>query len=291
MSSDNVLAFVSWLIRRGLSAKSINAYISGIRTIHLTKGIDQPALRPPIVNSIIEGKSHIDTVKARLRVKPKRMPVTLKVLKLLKAKINLWDESDQMRLLVWATCLICFLGGFRIHEILSKTQTVFDPAFTLLGRDIRIAKLQLQNETISVLQILIKSPKEDRIGNEIVVDVYETRGKFCPVRYYKKWLESNPPISNRKPAFLKPSGAPFTGKDFNKILKQLLGPHIDYTKNKISTHSFRGGMATMLGQIGFTDEEIQAMGRWSSRAFEDYMKLPRTKRAAMARKLATYCSE
>ena len=133
MSSDNVLAFVSWLIRRGLSAKSINAYISGIRTIHLTKGIDQPALRPPIVNSIIEGKSHIDTVKARLRVKPKRMPVTLKVLKLLKAKINLWDESDQMRLLVWATCLICFFGGFRIHEILSKTQTVFDPAFTLLG--------------------------------------------------------------------------------------------------------------------------------------------------------------
>ena len=185
-------------------------------------------------------------------------------------------------------CLICFFGGFRIHKILSKTQTSFDPAFTLLGRDIRVAKLKVKNETISVLQILIKSPKEDRTGKEVIIDVYETKGKFCPVKYFEKWLNSNPPNSKTKPAFLKPNGAPFTGKEFNKILKQLLSPHIDYSKKRISTHSFRGGMATLLGQIGFTDEQIQAMGRWSSRAFESYLKMPRTKRVTMARKLASY---
>ena len=184
-----------------------------------------------------------------------------------------------------------FFGGFRVHEILSKYQQVFDPAFTLLGKDIRVVNIKVNNKTISVLQILIKSPKEDRIGKEVVVDVYETKGSFCPVKHYKKWLESNPPMSSRKPAFLKPNGSPFTGRDLNKILKQLLSPHIDYTKNKISSHSFRVGMATMLGQIGFTDEEIQAMGRWSSRAFEDYIKSHRTKRAAMARKLAFFCSK
>ena len=291
MTSENVIIFVSWLIKRGLTAATINSYISGLRTIHLTQGIDQPALRPPIISSIIEGKSHIDTIKNRLRSKPKRVPVTLKVLKLIKAKINAWDESDQMRLLVWAVCLICFFGGFRIHEILSKNQTCFDPAFTLLGRDIRLAQVRVKSTTVSVLQILIKSPKEDRIGREVIIDVYETKGKFCPIKYYKKWLDSNPPCSSRKPAFLKPNGAPLTGKDFNKILKQLLSPHIDYNKARISTHSFRGGMATLLGQLGYSDEEIQAMGRWSSRAFESYMKMPRTKRALMAKKLALHCTE
>ena len=269
----------------------MKTYISGPRTIHLTQGVDQPALRPPIVTSIIEGKSHIDTVKARLRGKPKRIPVTLNVLKLLKATINAWEETDQMRLLVWAVSLICFFGGFRIHEILSRTKRFYDPAFTLLGNNIKIAKLRVGSETLSILQILVKSPKEDRIGKEIIIDVYETKGKFCPVKYYKKWLDSQPPIANKKPAFLKPDGSPLTGEDFNKILKQLLSPHIDYTKSKISTHSFRGGMATLLGQMGFSDEQIQAMGRWSSRAFESYIKMPRTKRAMMARKLAYFCSK
>ncbi len=39
----------------------------------------------------------------------------------------------------------------------------------------------------------------------------------------------------------------------------------------------------MLGALGFSDEEVKAVGRWSSRAFEEYMLLPRTKRMQMAK--------
>jgi hypothetical protein len=42
----------------------------------------------------------------------------------------------------------------------------------------------------------------------------------------------------------------------------------------------------MLGAAGFSDEEIMAVGRWSSRAFECYVKLARTKRRAIARTIA-----
>ena len=129
------------------------------------------------------------------------------------------------------------------------------------------------------------------MGKETIIDVYETKGNFCPVKYYIKWMKTNPPISSTKPAFLKPNGIPFTGNEFNRTLKELLSPYIDYSKKKISTHSFRGGMATLLGQLGFADEEIQAMGRWSSRAFEAYLKLPRTKRACMAKKWQKFVHE
>jgi hypothetical protein len=87
------------------------------------------------------------------------------------------------------------------------------------------------------------------------------------------------------PAFRWSSGNPLTGKDFNKCLKDLLEKHFDYKKSNMSSHSFRRGMATLLGHIGYTDSEIQAVGRWSSRAFEDYIKLPRTKRLQMAREI------
>ena len=51
------------------------------------------------------------------------------------------------------------------------------------------------------------------------------------------------------------------------------------------THSFRIGMASMLGALGYDDDDVKAVGRWSSRAFEEYLMLPRTKRIAMAKKL------
>ena len=70
MTTNQVLCFVSWLMKRGLEAKTINAYLSGLRTIHLIKGIDETTLRPAIVAAILEGKAHIDTMKKRLSNKP-----------------------------------------------------------------------------------------------------------------------------------------------------------------------------------------------------------------------------
>jgi hypothetical protein len=42
----------------------------------------------------------------------------------------------------------------------------------------------------------------------------------------------------------------------------------------------------MLGSLGCPDEDIMVSGRWSSRAFELYLKLKRTKRAAMGKKIS-----
>jgi hypothetical protein len=44
----------------------------------------------------------------------------------------------------------------------------------------------------------------------------------------------------------------------------------------------------MMGRLGFADREVKAVGRWSSRAFEGYIRLPRTKRKLVAEKLAKY---
>ena len=51
---------------------------------------------------------------------------------------------------------------------------------------------------------------------------------------------------------------------FNKDLKKLLESVIDYrSMGKISSHSFRIGITTMLGKLGFSDNDIMAIGRWS----------------------------
>ena len=79
------------------------------------------------------------------------------------------------------------------------------------------------------------------------------------------------------------SGNAYRHARFNESLKKLLQSHINY--GSITGHSFRAGMASLMGLAGFKDEEIQARGRWSSSAFLRYIKLGRITRARWADKL------
>ena len=78
---------------------------------------------------------------------------------------------------------------------------------------------------------------------------------------------------------------PLTGRKFNEIVRGSLKGEVEGVEALFSSHSFRAGAASMMAAIGYSDEEIKAVGRWSSRAFMEYIKLPRTQRAEIARKL------
>jgi hypothetical protein len=69
----------------------------------------------------------------------------------------------------------------------------------------------------------------------------------------------------------------------NKLLKERLNGFLEGADKWFTVHSFRTGAASWLGSVGVQDEEVKALGRWSSRAFEEYLRLPRTKRRAVAR--------
>ena len=69
-------------------------------------------------------------------------------------------------------------------------------------------------------------------------------------------------------------------------MKKLLGPYTNPLVGFFATHSFPIGLASMLGQAKFEDHEIMASGRWSSRVFELYIKLARTKRSSVQKKVS-----
>ena len=58
VSRDNVLLFIDWLVRtRGVKGTTINSYLSGIRQLHIVKGMDPPTLRDGFINLVIKGKN------------------------------------------------------------------------------------------------------------------------------------------------------------------------------------------------------------------------------------------
>ena len=122
----------------------------------------------------------------------------------------------------------------------------------------------------------------------LAVDVFPTASYLCPVAAYEKYLLSHDQtLSPDGPAFRTSLLTGYTGANFNQDLKELLKGHVDYTRGKITSHSFRAGLATEMGKLGYKDEEIKAIGRWSSEAYLHYVKCARLKRMKVAKELAS----
>jgi len=282
------LLFVDWLLEdRGVSSATVSSYLAGIRKLHEIRGLAEPGLKDGLVNQVLKGKKNLEGVQKRTKDDKGRMPVTLTIMKMLKEAIRAWDRPTDTKLLMWAVCTIAFHGSFRIHEILSRSETFFDPDFTLLRKDMTITHQRWgDGKTTEVLQVTLKCPKESRTGRSTMVDVYETGGPTCPVKGYRLWNDRAGRCRDQDSILFRgQDGVPLTGRRFNAQLKQLLEPFIDYGKGQITAHSFRSGVPSLLGSLGYEDEEIKRVGRWSSRSFEHYTKLPRTSRAAIAQKL------
>lgn len=203
---------------------------------------------------------------------------------LIKAALRKSSLENNEKLAMWAISCLAFNGAFRIHELLCKEETRFDPRTTLLNEDVKIVWDGTQQK--EVITVWLKWPKEDKAGKGVELEVFETGSEVCPVKALKKWWCSNGPKTPSQPVFMQKDGTAWTGKKFNKELQELIRPHIDSREGVITSHSFRSGVPSMMGRAGYSDEQLQAVGRWSSRAFEHYVKLPRTRRKEMAREIS-----
>ena len=287
LERKQVVAFVGWLLAiRGVRGSTVESYLSGLRAVHVAKGYDVPCLRPDVIKSIITGSKNMAAIQDRAGLRPRRLPMTMDLMLLLKLELNDLDESIHFKRLTWAIACLLFFGAFRVHELLSRRPDVFDPDFTLLSKDLCLHSAKEGGVTYRMVQVLLKSPKENRVGNKVIVDVYENQGVCCPVRALEKWQHLAREVSPHGPAFMLESGKAYTGALFNKVLKDCLRKYVKEEAGFLTSHSFRTGLASMMGELGFSSEDVMAMGRWSSSAFETYMRLPRTKRAAMARRFA-----
>ena len=215
------------------------------------------------------------------------MAMTVPMMTLLKKLLSMTNWPLEKKRLYWAVSSIAFHGSFRVHELLSRQEESFDPSSTLLGKDVRLAKVRVEGREEEVLIIHLKAPKEDRLSSGINIELFATGTSLCPVKAWKKWMEVRKErLQATKPVFRQSSGKCMSGSLFNRDLKNLLGKYIDYSKGKITTHSFRSGFASFMAEAGYKDEEIMRQGRWHSEAFKVYCKTGRGSRMREQRDLA-----
>ena len=286
ITDEVAIAFVGWLLSGGISAATVDTYLCGIRQLHLVSGLNPPLLRTPLISAIIKGKRNIDNTEKLNGRKTRRIPITPNLLKKLKLDLRKANMPSHDKHLFWAACTIGFSGGLRCGEFLNKKKLYFDPDTSLLHKHMKLKTITINGQDTEILQLTLRSEKQNSSGTPTILDIYPSDSSICPLRAFKRWQRSKNFHDDDLPAFRMQNGDNLTLSGFNRFLKNMFSSLLAGKDATISGHSLRIVLASLLGSLGYTDEEVMAAGRWSSRAFRSYLQLPRTRRLEIARAIA-----
>ncbi len=219
------LTFLAFLLfTRKVKAKTANCQLSGVRMAHLELGLDSPSLRPPIVELLLKGTEHWESVSAVLKSKELRAPVTIEIMLAMKRKLHESDWTLDQKFLFWSVCTLLWAGSMRVHEALSRNQLTFDPQTTLLGKDVELLSTKVGLKMRDLIRITIKSPKEDRVGNGAILEIFGNDSFLCPVKAMNHYISQRggrTTLLKDKPFFLQDGKKGYTGQVFNSHLREM----------------------------------------------------------------------
>ena len=200
-------------------------------------------------------KAGIARAKAKTPKDHQRLPITPHILRQIR---NLWytQATDPDIIMLWAACTMAFFGFFRLGELITPSDTVFDPATHLTLKDVTID----QRENPSLVQVRLKVSKTDQERRGVSV-LIGTKDDLCPVAAVTAYMAIR---GNAQGPFFRFADAwPLTQDRFITKVRRAL-ERCGHDPASYACHSFRIGAATTAAEKGIEDSTIKPLGRWQS---------------------------
>lgn len=251
-----IALFISYLCARKLATSTITSYLSAISYVHKMKELPDPT-KTFLIQKLL-------TVVSKQRSPDTRLPITKPVLSQLVRSLQHTNSLAVQRTLFKAMFLTAFYGFFRIGELASKSPecgnaVVQFESLSFLSKD----------GCIQSLKITICHFKHNT--NNRPVDIIITRDSaspFCPVQAMLEYCKVR--LFSPGPLFCL-HNRPVTVTQFNAQLRSCLS-FCSLDSSRYKSHSFRIGAACHAADLGFSDSQIRALGRWKSDAFKLYIR-------------------
>lgn len=254
---------ILWLLNENkISPNSVKSYLSSITSILKLKKIDHSHFQSYTTKIVLRGATN----ESNFTERPRRV-MTIDLLTILGHEIACMHWNVDNKRVIWTACCVMFFGSLRIGEILSNSETKFDPKICLLWSDVKF-------ENDSVL-VHLKNTKTKIHGGEFIDFFRIENVTFCPWEALKGLKDSKTSRNMEGPVFCFSSGKLLTPSTFNSTIRSLLHKHIGHLSNEISSHSFRAGIPSALAKhpCKNTVTTIQNWGRWHSGCFKLYTRL------------------
>ena len=175
--------------------------------------------------------------------------------------------------MLWAGMLTAFHGFLRVSEYTSSHIRKFNPSTTLCYKDITV-------QPHGAIAVHIKASKTDPFRQGATIYLYQNNSALCPVTALLNFISTHPTRSG--PLFAWHDGRYLTRSGLAAIITKIKPQHI----RNMTSHSFRIGAATTAAAAGYPRWLIQALGRWSSNCYRDYIRIPHNTLQHVSRSLA-----
>jgi hypothetical protein len=228
-------------------------YVSAIRSHHVDANHDISVFNNPIIKRILDGATSMNPSTTA-----ERLPITKDIL----AKLVTPNAKTVKDLNFNAAATMAFAGFLRLGEITYTKAQKDSHAFTATKctrNDITLAE--------DHMTLRLKRSKTDVNHQGVSITIAASGQPDCAVQAMKHLFQNDPQPRNA-PLFRFELSA-FTSYAVRNELKNRVTAFGLHPK-LYSGHSFRKGAAQHARDNGFTDGQIQQLGRWSSQAFQLY---------------------
>eukprot|EP00731_Ephydatia_muelleri_P028120 Em0019g993a len=128
--------------------------------------------------------------------------------------------------------------------------------------------------SVEGIHFFIKRSKTDQMGKGTTICIGRTKGRHtCPVAAMEAYIECYRCSTHSTPLFHFRDGRPLTPKSFRSTFLSLVD-QCGYDPAKYNTHSLHIGAATAAARVGLLIDTIQKLGRWRSKAYQTYTRIP-----------------
>ena len=261
--------FTTFLAAR-IQHSSIKVYLSGITAHHIEQGFPDPLANCLRLQRVIRGIK-----RSQGSSSSSRLPITDDLM------FVIWRSLDLRlpdHLMFWAACSLGYFGFLRASEFTVPSLASFSPSSHLGVQDIAVDS----PSTPSCTRLKIKASKTDPFRKGAFIHIGLGRPPLCAVHSLLSYLAHRGNVPG--PLFLFQNGQPLSRSLLTDWLRQILASA--NIPGNFSSHSFRIGAATVAASNGVPDHFIQALGSWSSSAYQLYIRTPSESLAALSTKLA-----
>ena len=278
MSQKLLCYYTAHLAKQGLTAATINTYLSALRHLQISKDLPEPPrANMPKLKTVHNGIKRVEAAAPKER--KIRLPITPTLLRQIK---QLWSPKarEYDTVMLWAASTLCFFGFFRMGELTVPGDQSYDPSVHLSVGDIAVDS----HTSPSMLRVHLKISKTDQFRKGTDIYVGKTECQLCPVSAVLSYLvlRGNSP----GPVFRFSDGKPLTKDRFTQRIREALS-NTGIDASKYAGHSFRIGAATTAANCGLEDSLIQTLGRWHSSSYLTYIRIPREKLSCITKTLST----
>lgn len=269
-SEETLLMYIAHMSERGLQHSTMLVYLSAIRSLHVEAGLSDPLAGCLRINQALKAVQ-------RHSAPPKRkLPITHHILQSL--GVILLDSFDHRML--WSAFTLGYFGLLRAAEF-CVTKPPFNPKTNLTVTDINIFNA---GDPSAFMSVQIKRSKTDTAGNGVSIYIGCSGHTVCAVCAMQNYLAQAKPHSPTRPLFTFQGGQVLTRQLLISSLQSLL-KSIGIDPHDYSGHSFRSGGATDCALSGLGDWEIKLAGRWTSDAYQLYVRAPTSLLTGFARRM------